>query len=159
MRLFPNTASSRMGVWLPLHCVSSCAMDCRQCACFYCSRDGCEGGRGESRYVRLHVAGTSEASTVRADVSCKMCGSALIEDIALRTLASECLLVGRYIMTSPSLYSHLSADKMVVHLVPAYSLKNSPAPLPLSSSSPGTLSHTHHRHQATPIILRGKTQS
>ena len=51
--------------------------------------------------------------------------------------------------------SHLSLhpDKVVVQLVPPHAFQNSPAPLP--SSSPGTPSH--HRYQATPIILRGET--
>lgn len=61
----------------------------RQCACFYCSRDDCEGGREDNRYIRLHVAGTSEANTVRNNLECEVCGSPLVEDIAFRTLASE----------------------------------------------------------------------
>ena len=35
------------------------------------------------------MAGTSEANIVRNDVMCETCGSALVEDMALRSLASE----------------------------------------------------------------------
>ena len=87
-----------------------------QSACFYCTTEGCEGGRSEHRYIRLHVAGTTESSTIRwaisshpspltshpspvnhhahlihshrNDFSCHVCGSALVEDVSFRTLAS-----------------------------------------------------------------------
>ena len=36
-----------------------------QSACFYCPREGCEGGGEGSRYIRLHVAGATESATIR----------------------------------------------------------------------------------------------
>ena len=36
-----------------------------QSACFYCPREGCEGGEEGSRYIRLHVAGATESATIR----------------------------------------------------------------------------------------------
>ncbi|CAI8045324.1 Minichromosome maintenance domain-containing protein 2, partial [Geodia barretti] len=90
-----------------------------QSACFHCPVEGCSG-RG-SHYVRLHVAGSSEAATVRPSVHCHICSSPLTEDLSLRTIA----------------------HKMVVNVVPSHSLRNS-------------LSTPSHRHQATPIIIRGE---
>ena len=36
-----------------------------QSACFYCPREGCEGGGEGSRYIRLHVAGATESAIIR----------------------------------------------------------------------------------------------
>jgi len=45
-----------------------------QSACFYCPMDGCVGG-GEgiqNQYIRLHVAGATESTTIRCVCVC-MC--------------------------------------------------------------------------------------
>lgn len=52
--------------------------------------EGCAGGGEENRYIRLHVAGASEATTIRnGDFTCCYCGAQLVEDVSLRTLASK----------------------------------------------------------------------
>lgn len=78
--------------------------------------DGCAGG-GEgiqNQYIRLHVAGATESTTIRCvcvcacvhacvtvrrfrsifvsyrnDFTCYHCGTTLVEDVAYRTLAGE----------------------------------------------------------------------
>lgn len=62
-----------------------------QHACFSCPNEACAGGGGEeNKYIRLHVAGASEATTISSgDFTCYHCGTQLAEDVSLRTLASK----------------------------------------------------------------------
>ena len=64
-----------------------------QHACFSCPNEACTGGGGgeeENRYIRLHVAGASEATTISCgDFTCYHCGTQLTEDVSLRALASK----------------------------------------------------------------------
>ena len=115
-------------------------------ACYYCTMEECEGAREENRYIRLHVAGTSEASVVRSDFTCLICGSALAEDVAFRTLSSELRLENatlRGIVTSFSSSRQGCGASGATTRLPE--LSRSPAPLltwhSLSSSLSG---HAHH---------------
>lgn len=64
-----------------------------QHACFSCPNEACAGGGGEeNKYIRLHVAGASEATTVSrssGDFTCYHCGTQLTEDVSLRALSSK----------------------------------------------------------------------
>ena len=62
-----------------------------QHACFSCPNEVCAGGGGEeNKYIRLHVAGASEATTISGgDFTCYHCGTQLTEDVSLRALASK----------------------------------------------------------------------
>ena len=54
-----------------------------QSASFRCPREKC-AGNGD--FIRLHVAGASEASTMRNDLNCMVCGHKLEENVKYRTL-------------------------------------------------------------------------
>ena len=62
-----------------------------QHACFSCPNQSCgRGDKEENKYIRLHVAGASEATTISGgQFNCYCCGTQLVEDISLRTLASK----------------------------------------------------------------------
>ena len=62
-----------------------------QHACYSCPNESCaRGDREENRYIRLHVAGASEAMTISSgDFTCYNCGTQLVENVSLRTLASK----------------------------------------------------------------------
>lgn len=61
-----------------------------QNASFHCLSEGCTGGN--EQYIRLHVAGSTEARTIRGDFCCHYCGGQLVEDVSQRTLAGiECV--------------------------------------------------------------------
>ena len=46
---------------------------------------------GSGDFIRLHVAGASEASTIRSDLNCMLCGHKLEEDIKYRILGGTCV--------------------------------------------------------------------
>ena len=55
---------------------------------------------GNSDFIRLHVAGASEASTMRNDLNCMECGHKLEENVKYCTLggickyiASQCIII------------------------------------------------------------------
>jgi len=58
----------------------------RQSASFQCPQEDCVGG---GDFIRLHVAGASEASTIRSDFYCAVCGYKLEENMKYRSLGGK----------------------------------------------------------------------
>ena len=58
----------------------------RQSASFRCPQEDCVG---DGDFIRLHVAGASEASTIRSDLYCAVCGHKLEENMKHRSLGGQ----------------------------------------------------------------------
>ena len=62
-----------------------CIYTYSQSASFRCPQEECVGN---GDFIRLHVAGASEATTIRNDLNCVACGHKLEEDVKYRNLGS-----------------------------------------------------------------------
>ena len=61
-------------------------MHCRQSASFRCPQEDCEG---DGDFIRLHVAGASESSTIKSNLYCAVCGHKLEENMKYRNLGGD----------------------------------------------------------------------
>ena len=68
-----------------------------QSASFRCPHEKC-AGNGD--FIRLHVVGASEASTMRNDLHCMVCGHKLEEDVKYRILGGKFIHVCVYVCVS-----------------------------------------------------------
>ena len=63
---------------------------------------------GNGDFIRLHVAGASEASTMRNDLNCAVCGHKLEEDVKYRNLG------GTYVCMRVLIYMYICLYKHVI---------------------------------------------
>ena len=59
-----------------------------QVACYFCPVAGCEGSSG-FKFVRIHIPGAAEQTTVGKVFTCTVCGAVLTEEKSYRRLSGK----------------------------------------------------------------------
>ncbi|XP_065894545.1 minichromosome maintenance domain-containing protein 2-like isoform X2 [Dysidea avara] len=78
-----------------------------QSASFRCPQEDC---LGDGDFIRLHVAGASEASTIRSDLYCAVCGHKLKENMKYRSLGDK-LVINMILVSSLHINSSTSPHR------------------------------------------------